>query len=66
MSLGFKEGEKSYVKMKKPRKKKLLVSSWEGPFLFVKYYDGHGFLDHDEGGRICVIKGKDDQLWVRP
>jgi hypothetical protein len=40
-----------------------LVSSWEGLFLFIRYLDGHGFLDRDEGGRVCVIKGKDDQMW---
>jgi hypothetical protein len=40
-----------------------LVSSWWGPFLFIRYFDGHGFLDHDEGGKVCVIKSKDDQMW---
>jgi hypothetical protein len=51
----FIEGE-TYVKMKKPRKKKSLISSWEGPFFFVNYLDGKGFLEQDEG-HICVIKG---------
>jgi hypothetical protein len=51
----------TYVKMKKPRKKKSLTSSWEGPFLFMKYLDGNKFLGQDEGGRICVINGKDEQ-----
>jgi hypothetical protein len=46
--------------MKKPRKKRLLTSSWEFFFLFVKYLDGNGFLEQDEGGLICFIKGKDD------
>jgi hypothetical protein len=32
MFFGFKEGE-TYVKMKKSKKKKSLVFSWEGPFL---------------------------------
>jgi hypothetical protein len=39
-----------------------LVFSWEGLFLFIKL-DGHGFLDCDEGGKVCVIKGKYDQMW---
>jgi hypothetical protein len=45
-----------FVKMKKLGKKKSLASSWEEPFLFVKYLDENGFMDQDEGGRICVIK----------
>jgi len=65
MFLGFKKGV-ILVNMKKLRKKKSLASSWEGPFLFVNYLDGNRFMDHDEGGRICVIKGKNDQLWDRP
>ncbi len=40
--MGFIEGE-TYVKMKKPRKKKSLASSWEGPFLFMKYLNNKGF-----------------------
>ncbi len=63
--VGFIEGE-TYVKMKKPRKKKSLASSWEGPFLFMKYLDNKGFQEQDEGGRICVLKGKDEKLWGRP
>jgi hypothetical protein len=65
MFFGFKEGE-TYVKRKKLGKKKSLVFNWEGPFLFVKYLDGSGYIDHDEGGRICVIKGKEEQLWDGP
>jgi hypothetical protein len=42
MFLGFKEG-KTYVKMKKPKKKKSFASSWENPFLFMKCLDGHGY-----------------------
>jgi hypothetical protein len=49
MFLGFKEGI-MVVKMKKQGKKKSLASIWEGPFLFVKYLDGFGFMDQDEGG----------------
>jgi hypothetical protein len=33
MFVGFIEGE-SYVKMKKPGKKKSLVSSWKGPYFY--------------------------------
>jgi hypothetical protein len=46
--------------MKKPSKKKSLASSWEGPYLFVRYMDGHRFLQQDEGGRVCVMKGKNE------
>ncbi len=59
MFLGFIK-RVTYIKMKKPRKKRLLTSSWEFFFLFVKYLDGNGFLEQDEGGLICFIKGKDD------
>jgi hypothetical protein len=65
MLLGFKEGI-TFGKMKKPGKKKSLASNWEGPFFFVKYLDGNGFPDQDEGGRIYVIKGKEEQMWERP
>jgi hypothetical protein len=37
----FEEGE-IYVKMRKPRKKKSLLASWEGPSLFVSYKDKKG------------------------
>jgi hypothetical protein len=63
MFVGFIEGG-TYVKMKKPGKKKSLESSWEGPFLFVNYLNGKGSLEQDEGGHICVIKGRDDELWI--
>jgi hypothetical protein len=43
MFLGFKEGI-TYVKMKKPGKKKSLAFSWEEPFMFVKSLDGNGDL----------------------
>jgi hypothetical protein len=64
MFLGFKEGE-IFVEMKKLGKKKSFAYSWEGPFMFVKYLDGHCFLEQDEGGRVCVVKGNDDKLWDR-
>jgi hypothetical protein len=47
----------TYVKMIKLGKKKSLIFGWEGPFLFVNYLDEKGFLEQDEGGHICVIKG---------
>jgi hypothetical protein len=25
-----------------------------------------GIMEHDEGGRICVIKGKEKKLWDKP
>jgi hypothetical protein len=28
--------------------------------------DNNGFKDWDEGGRIYVIKGKDEKLWDMP
>jgi hypothetical protein len=49
-----------FVKMKKPRKKKSLASSWEGPFFFVKYLDGLVLWTKMKGGRIYVIKGKEE------
>jgi hypothetical protein len=52
--------------MKKLSKNKSLASSWEGPFIFVRYLDGHGFLQHDERGRIYVVKREDEKLWERP
>ncbi len=54
------------MKMKKLGKKKSMVSSWEGPFLFLKYLDGDGFIEQDEKGKMCVVKGKTKQLWDRP
>jgi hypothetical protein len=65
LNLGFKEGV-TYVKMKKPRKKKFLVFNWERPFLFLNYLDGNGFMEQDERGRMCVVKGKEEQLWDKP
>lgn len=37
MFMGFTKGV-THVKMKKPRKKRSWNSSWEGPFLFMKYF----------------------------
>jgi hypothetical protein len=58
LNLGLKEGV-TYVKMNKAGKKKSLVSSWEGPFLFLNYLDGNGFMEQDEKGRMCFVKGKE-------
>jgi hypothetical protein len=52
--------------MKKHGKNKSLISIWGGPFLFVNYLDGKDFLEQDERGCICVIKGHDGELWDRP
>ncbi len=49
---------KTYLKMKKPSKKKFLASNWEGPFIFVQYLNENGYMDHDEGSEINVVKGK--------
>jgi hypothetical protein len=38
---GFTENAK--VKMCRPRKKRSLISNWEGPYLFIEYKDGKGF-----------------------
>ncbi len=60
MVLGFKEGE-TFVRMKKLSKKKQTAFDWEGPYLFIRNLDGHGFLEQDEGGKICVVKGKNEK-----
>ncbi len=62
--MGFTKGD-TYVKMKKPKMKKSLTSNWEIPFLFMKYVDNNGFQEQDEGGKIFVIKGKDEKIWDR-
>jgi hypothetical protein len=65
LNIRFKEGI-TYVKMKKPRKKKSLLSSWEGPYLFLNYLDGNGLMEQDERGKMYVVKSKEKQLWDRP
>jgi hypothetical protein len=32
----------------------------------MKYLDSNGFQEQDGGGRIYVIKGKDEKIWDRP
>jgi hypothetical protein len=51
------------VKMKKPGKKKTLMSNWEGPYQFVTHVDGLGNLDFEEGSRICIIQYVDGYQW---
>jgi hypothetical protein len=29
----------------------------------MKYLDNNGFQEQDKGGNICVIKGKDENIW---
>ncbi len=53
------------VKMKKPRKKKALTSSWEGPYQFVAHVDGIGNFDFEEGNKICIIQDADGNQWER-
>jgi len=50
---------KIMVKMKKPRKKKALAASWEGPYQFIGHADGKGNFDFEEGSRVCIIKDAD-------
>jgi len=59
MFLSFKEGN-DLVKMKKLGKKKALMGSWEGPYLFVGYVDEHVGMEHDDGRRKCIIREEDE------
>jgi len=54
------------VKMKKPGKKKALITNWEGPYLFVAHIDGIGNLDFEEGSRVCIVQDADGNQWERP
>jgi hypothetical protein len=51
---GFIENTK--VKMRRPGKKRLLLSNSEGPYFFVEYKDGKGFQEHYHGSRVCIFK----------
>jgi len=53
------------VKMKKPRKKKALISSWECPYQFVGHANGNGNVDFEEGTMLCIIKNGDGHQWER-
>jgi hypothetical protein len=59
MFMGFDEGV-IYVKMKKLGKARSMTSSWKGHILFMKYLDGNIFIEQDDGGKIGVIRGKDE------
>ncbi len=52
--------------MNKLGKKKTLIRSWEGPYLFIIYVDEQGGLEQDDGRKKCIIKGKDEQQWECP
>jgi len=45
--------------MKKPRKNKTLIASWEGPYQFIGHANGKGDFDFEKGNRICIIKDVD-------
>jgi hypothetical protein len=39
--------DKTYVKMKKPRKNKSLAPNWGRPFFLMKYLDNNGFQEQN-------------------
>jgi hypothetical protein len=49
--------------MKKPRKKKSLVSSWEGPFFLWNIQMGKVFLSKMKEDAFVSWKQMDDRLW---
>ncbi len=53
------------VKMKKPRKRRALVASWEGPYQFIGHTDGKGNLDFEEACQMCIIQDADGHQWER-
>jgi hypothetical protein len=53
------------VKMKKPRKRRALTTSWEGPYQFIGHTDGKGNLDFEEGCQLCIIQDVDGHQWER-
>jgi hypothetical protein len=61
---GLIAGE-TMVKMKKPRKKRVLAASWEGPYRFIGHVDGKGNYDFEEGCRLCIIQDADGRQWER-
>jgi len=61
---GLVAGE-TMLKMKKPRKKRALAASWEGPYQFVGHADGKGNFDFEEGCRMCIIEDADGHQWER-
>ncbi len=53
------------VKMKKPGKRRALIASWEGPYMFIGHTDEKGNLDFEEGCRICIVQDADGNQWER-
>jgi len=53
------------VKMKKPRKRRALITSWEGPYQFIGHSNGKGNLDFEEGCRLCIVQDADGHQWER-
>ncbi len=51
------------VKMRKPRKKRSLLSNQEGSYFFVGYKDGKGFQEQDHGSKMCILKDLKGQCW---
>ncbi len=47
--------------MRKPGKKKNLVRSREGLYVFVVYKDGKSTHEQDEGSKTCIIKDMDNK-----
>jgi hypothetical protein len=61
---GLVAGE-TMVKMKKPGKKRALITSWEGPYQFVGHIDGKNNFDLEESCRICIIQDAYGRQWER-
>jgi hypothetical protein len=53
------------VKMKKPGKRRALITSWEGPYRFIGHTDEKGNLDFEEGCRMCIVQDADGNQWER-
>lgn len=54
------------LKWKNQERKGLRILVGKDLFFLWNIFDGNGFLEWDEGDRICVVKGKDEQLWDQP
>jgi hypothetical protein len=57
------EEGKTMVKMRKTRKKRALLTNWEGPYAFVKYKDKKDYREFDDGCRVYVLQGIDGKQW---
>jgi hypothetical protein len=55
--------ENAKIKMRRPGKKRSLLSNWEGPYFFVEYKDGKGFQEQDHGSRIYIFKDLKGHCW---